>query len=169
MTATEVLARLQQMMEMFAPTLGRLQADLLDPLIQTTYRILGRNGLLPPPPEGLQEADLDIEYTGPIPRAQKNERAQSISMWVGELAGLAQVIPQILDIVDDDAVARQLGFDRGVPAKLMRDEKEVAGLREQRAQAQEEARQMEMLQNAGAAAKDLGQGAKAMDESETMQ
>ena len=169
MTATEVLARLQQMMEMFAPTLGRLQADLLDPLIQTTYRILGRNGLLPPPPEGLQEADLDIEYTGPIPRAQKNERAQSISMWVGELAGLAQVIPQILDIVDDDAVARQLGFDRGVPAKLMRDEEEVAALREQRAQAQEEARQMEMLQQAGTAAKDIGQGAQAMDEAEMMQ
>jgi hypothetical protein len=164
-----VLARLQQMMEMFAPTLGRLQADLLDPLIQTTYRILGRNGGLPLPPEGLQEADLDIEYTGPIPRAQKNERAQSTSMWIGELAGLAAVIPQILDVVDDDAVARALGFDRGVPAKLMRTEEEVAQLRQERAEAQQAQQQMELLQGAGKAAKDLGQGAAAMDESETMQ
>ena len=169
MTATEVLARLQQMMEMFAPTLGRLQADLLDPMIQTTYQILGRNGMLPPPPEGLQEADLDIEYTGPIPRAQKNERAQSISMWIGELAGLAQIIPEIMDVVDNDAVARSLGYDRGVPAKLMNTEAEVQELRQARAEAQQAQQQMELLQGAGKAAKDIGQGAQAMDEAEMVQ
>ena len=164
MTATEVLARLQQMMEMFAPTLGRLQADLLDPLIQLTYQTLGRAGQLPPPPEGLGEADLDIEYTGPIPRAQKNERAQSLSMWFGELAGYAQIVPEVLDVIDTDAIARGLGYDRGVPAKMMRTEDEVRQIREQRAQQQEEMRQMEMLQQAGKTMKDMG-----VNEEETLQ
>ena len=169
MTATEVLARLQQMMEMFAPTLGRLQADLLDPLIQTTYSILGRTGQLPKPPEGLLNADLDIEYTGPIPRAQKNERAQSISMWIGELAQLAQIIPQIIDVADDDAIARGLGYDRGVPAKMMRTEGEVKAIRTERAEAQQKQQEMELLQGAGKAAKDLAQGINTMDEGATIQ
>jgi hypothetical protein len=164
MTATEVMARLQQMMEMFAPTLGRLQADLLDPLITLTFQVLGRNGRLPAPPEGLIEADLDIEYTGPIPRAQKNERAQSISLWISELAGLGQIVPAILDVPDTDAIARELGFDRGVPAKLMNTEQEVVDIRNKRAEQQEEMRQLEMLKQASSAAKDLG-----VNEGETLQ
>jgi hypothetical protein len=171
MTATEVLARLQQMMEMFAPTLGRLQADLLDPLIKLTYSTLGRTGQLPLPPEGLEMVDLDIEYTGPIPRAQKNERAQSMSLWIGELANLDALAPglNMIDTVDSDALARELGFDRGVPAKLMRTVEEVVQIRQQRAEAQQAAQEMEMLKQAGSAMKDIGQGQQAMDESETVQ
>jgi hypothetical protein len=158
MTATEVMARLQQMMEMFAPTLGRLQADLLDPLIQLTYSTLGRNNMLPPPPEGLSGADLDVEYIGPIPRAQKNERAQSTSMWIGELANLDALAPQLamLDTVDADAVARGLGYDRGVPAKMMRTVDEVQEIRAARAEQMEQQRQMEMLQQAGKTMNDMG-------------
>jgi hypothetical protein len=169
MTATEVMVRYERMQRQFAPTLGRLQADLLDPLIEITYRTLGRAGQLPPPPEGLEAADLDIEYTGPIPRAQKNEQAQNISLWVNEVAGLSQLVPEFVDIIDTDAVARELGFDRGVPAKLMRNEKEVAEIRQQRAQAQEQAQQMAMLEQAGSAMKGIGEGAAAMDEQETVQ
>ena len=123
---------------------------------------------MPVPPEGMQEADLDIEYVGPIPRAQKNERAQSISMWIGELANLDAMAPQMamLDTVDTDAVARGLGYDRGVPAKMMRTEDEVVEIRTARQQAAEEARQMEMLQQAGKTMKDMG---IAGEEGETVQ
>jgi len=169
MTATEVLARLDRQQRQFAPTLGRLEYDLLDPLIEWTYDALARNNLLPPPPEGLALADLDIEYTGPIPRSMKNEEAQGTSLWVGELAGLAQVIPEILDVVDNDKLARGLGFARGVPATYMRDEDEVAAMRQQRAEQQQAAEQMAMLEQAGKAMKDVGAGAQAMEEGETVQ
>lgn len=162
MTATEVMVRYERMQRQFAPTLGRLQADLLDPLIEMTYRTLERNGQLPAPPQNLSDQLLDIEYTGPIPRAQKNEQAQAVSLWMGELAGLAQMMPDILDIVDTDRTARELGMDRGVPAKLMRDEKEVKDIRMQRQQAQEAAQQLAMLQGAGDAMKSLGEGEDAM-------
>jgi hypothetical protein len=168
MTAYETAVRLQLMMELFAPTLGRLQADLLDPLVQLTYSTLGRAGRLPLPPQGLEGADLEIEYTGPIPRAQKNERGQAISTWIGEMANLDALAPglNMLDIADADAIARGLGKDRGVPFNMMRSEDEVAQIRQQRAEAQEEARQMEMLQQAGKTMKDMG---IAGEESETVQ
>jgi hypothetical protein len=169
MTATEVLARLDKQQRQFAPTLGRLEYDLLDPLIEWTYDALARNNLLPPPPEGIEQADLDIEYTGPIPRSMKNEEAQGTSLWIGELAGLAQVIPEMLDIVNTDALARGLGFARGVPATYMNEEAEVQAIRQQRAEQQAQAQQMAQLEQAGKAMKDIGQGAQAMEEGETVQ
>jgi hypothetical protein len=146
------------MLEMFAPTIGRLSSDLLDRVIMLTFNILGRAKRLPVPPPGLEEADLDIEYIGPIPRAMKNERAQGMSIWISELANLDALAPglNMLDIVNSDATARGLGFDRGVSAEMMNSDDEVLAIRQQRAEAQEEARQMEMLQQAGKTMKDMG-------------
>ena len=170
MTATEVLARLDKQQRQFAPTLGRLEADLLDPLIEWTFDSLVRNGLIEVPEE-LAEASLDIEYTGPIPRSMKNEEAQGTSMWVSELANLDAMAPglNMLDIVDTDKLARGLGYARGVPATYMRDAEEVAGLRQERMEAQQMAQQMQMLEQAGAAMKGVGEGAAAMEEGETVQ
>jgi hypothetical protein len=162
MTATEVMVRYERMQRQFAPTLGRLQADLLDPLIEMTYRTLERNGRLPAPPQNLGNQLLDIEYTGPIPRAQKNEQAQAVSLWIGELAGLAQVIPDILDVPDSDKVARELAVDRGVPVKLMRNENEVRQIRRQREEQQQAMRQFELLQGAGEAMQSIGEGEASM-------
>lgn len=163
MTATEVMVRYERMQRQFAPTLGRLQADLLDPLIELTFRTLQRNGMLPPVPEGFDNLILDIEYTGPIPRAQRNEQAQNVSVWVGELAGLSQVMPDILDVPDTDAVARELAIDRGVPAKLLKTEDEVKQVRQERAEQQQAMQQLQMAQEAGAAMQATGEGQAAME------
>lgn len=159
MTATEVMVRYERMQRQFAPTLGRLQADLLDRMIEQTYNILARAGLLPAPPAGLEEEIMDVEYTGPIPRAQRNEQAQNVSLWIGELAGLSQAIPDILDVPDTDAIARELAHDRGVPAKLMHDEKAVKQVREERnemIQAQQQIALAQQVGEAGQAINDAG-------------
>ncbi len=166
MTATEVLARLDKQQRQFAPTLGRLQADLLDPLIEWTYDALTRNGRIPPPPEGLEQADLDIEYTGPIPRSMKNEEAQGTSLWINELAGLStasEQLAEITDVVDTDSLARGLGLARGVPASYMRSEEEVTMIREARAQQQAEMAQLQQAQMAGDAMQSVADGAQAME------
>jgi hypothetical protein len=148
MTATEVLARLEKNQRQFAPTLGRMVADLLDPLINNTYEILGRNGQLPEVPEGLEEVDMDIEYIGPIPRAMKSEEAQGTALWLGEMANYAQVIPDLLDVIDTDALARGLGLARGVPASYMRSAEEVEEIRNQRQQQQAAMQQLEAAESA---------------------
>jgi hypothetical protein len=90
-------------------------------------------------------------------------------MWVNEVAALGQIVPEFVDIIDTDMVARELGYDRGVPAKLMRSEEEVAAIRQQRAEAQQQAEQMAMLEQAGKSMKTIGEGTAAMEEQETMQ
>lgn len=166
MTATEVMVRYERMQRQFASTIGRLQADFLDPMIETTYAILARNGGLPKPPEGLELEELDIEYTGPIPRAQRNEQAQNISLWASEMVGLSQAMPDILDVPDSDAVARQLANDRGVPANLLRDKRAVEQIRQQRAEQQQTMAGLEMMRQAGEAERAMGEGQDALDGAE---
>ena len=121
---------------------------MLDPLITNTYEILGRNGQLPEVPEGLEDVDMDIEYIGPIPRAMKSEEAQGTALWLGEMANYAQAIPDLLDVIDTDALARGLGLARGVPASYMRSAEEVQEIRNQRQQQQAAMQQLEAAESA---------------------
>lgn len=151
MTATEVVARMQQMMEQFAPTLGRLQTDLLDPLIENTYLILERNGRLPEMPEELKGTDFEVDYIGPIPMAQKNDLMQAITVFFGHVANFAQIKPDILDILDDEAMVREMANSGGVPARLLRDDKEVETIRQERAVKEEAMQQVAFAQQAAEA------------------
>jgi hypothetical protein len=167
MTATEVLARLDKQQRQFAPTLGRLEYDLLDPLIEWTFDALMRNKLIPDLPDALKDADIDIEYTGPIPRSMKNEEAQGTSMWLQEMAALSQQgLPDMIDIVDTDSTARGLGLARGVPAVYMRTQDEVEEIREARAAQQQQMMELQMAQQAGDSMKAAGEGQAAMDGAE---
>ena len=49
MTATEVAERVAEKMLLLAPALGRLQSDMLDPIIERVFGVLSRRGVLLPP------------------------------------------------------------------------------------------------------------------------
>jgi hypothetical protein len=167
MTATEVLARLDKQQRQFAPTLGRLEYDLLDPTIEWTFDALMRNKLVPPLPDVLKDQDIDIEYTGPIPRSMKNEEAQGTSMWLQEMTMLSQQgLPDMVDIIDTDRTARGLGLARGVPAVYMRNEDEVSDIREARQAQQQQMMELQMAQEAGKAMGEVGAGQEAMEGAE---
>lgn len=166
MTATEVQTRYELMQRLLGPTLGRLQADYLDPLVQRTFNILYRAGELGQPPQSVFNSDgeLDIIYTGPLVRAQRADIAQGVSRWVGALAELAEVQPDVLDIPDWDMLAQELGSLEGVPAKLMLDAAAIKKLRRDRKE--QESADMATARAAaeGEAAKAQGEGAKALAE-----
>jgi hypothetical protein len=163
MTATEVNVRYELMQRLLGPTLGRLQNDFLDPLIQRTFNIMFRAKALPEIPEGLDINELDIEYTGPLPRAQKSDTAGAISRWLGEMAAASEVFPEILDRVDEDGVAVELADLSGVPSKLVRSDDDVKELRSERQKQQEKAAQLAQATAGGEAAKAVGEGAQALN------
>ena len=163
MTATEVRVRYERMQKLLGPTLGRLQADFLDPLIKRTFAILQRAGQLPEQPESVSEAEMDIEYTGPLPRAQKAETAESIERWQAGIASMAQMYPEMLDIPDVDAIPRTLAELLGVPARVVRGVDEVEEIRAERQEKQAAAEAIAVSQAAGDATKAMGEGQQAMD------
>jgi hypothetical protein len=95
MTATEVIQRNEEKMRLLGPVLGRLQSELLKPLIDRVFAILLRNNMLPAAPEFLSGRDIEIEYVSPLAKAQKSTELQSIMRAVEILGSLANVAPVI--------------------------------------------------------------------------
>lgn len=155
MTATEALIRYERMQRQFAPTLGRLQTDLLEGVVMLTYHLLLRAGQLKEVPAVVANNEMDIEFTGPVARSQKNEVAQNMSIWINELGALASVIPEMLDTVDTDYVARHLGELRGVAEAAMRSQKDVAAIRQQRAEAAAREREIKNVEMATRGARNM--------------
>ena len=159
MTATEVNARMEMIQRLIGPTFGRLQNDILDPLIQRSFNIMYRAGQLPDLPEGLEISQMDIEYTGPLPRAQRMETAQAIDRWIMGLAVNAEIFPQAMDLIDIDRAELFKARLMGVPAIAMRGKAEIKKIRDDREEAAKRQQAIETVGMAGEAAEAVGKGA----------
>ena len=153
-TAREVQEKHEEKLIMLGPVLERLQDELLDPLIDRTFNMALRAGILPPPPEELQGTQLQVEYVSILAQAQRAVGLSSIDRLLDTTAALAQVKPSALDVLDEDAVVREYHDALGVPQRILKDEKVVAQERQQRAQAQQAQQSLEMAQAGAGAMKD---------------
>lgn len=137
MSATEALIRQSERMRVLGPVLGRMQTEFLAPLVNRVFRILLRAGELPALPPGLSRADLRIEYTSPVDRAQKEYEAQTLGQAMDYLAPFLAGGDRygLMDNFDPDRIARHAVELFGAPGDYLRPEDEVAALRERTAQA----------------------------------
>ncbi len=138
MTAFEIAKRIEQMQRVLGPVLGRLNSEQNKPLIINSFKKLLRAGALPPLPPILQSmgVDIEIEFVNQFARAQRLEDVTNIQTWLGQIGQMAQLKPEVLDVVNTDAVAYESGRIMGVPEEVMLDEKAVAAIRAQRAKVQ---------------------------------
>lgn len=176
MSATEANIRYELMQRLLGPTLGRLKSDLFDPLIERTVRILNRNGQFPPAPPlvAQKKAQFDIEYTGPLAKAQRSQTALAMQEWamsVTELASqLGQTSPEnaqeILATADWDAFVSELADIKGVPPSVLTNKQKRIMDKQKREAAADQAGQSAELLNQGEAAKALGEGAQAVQEAD---
>lgn len=148
MTATEVQVRYELMQRLLGPTLGRLQSEFLNPMVERSFYAMMRGNALPPMPDVLQElgGDLDIEYVGPLARSQKMDEVTGIQRMVDAIMQLAQVSPEVLDIVDVDQAGRTISDRLGAPADVMRGIEQVTEIRQQRHAQQQEQMEMDKAQ-----------------------
>jgi hypothetical protein len=147
MTATEVLQRNEEKMRLLGPVLGRLQAELLQPLISRSFALLLGSGLLPPAPEELQGQDIDIEYVSPLAKAQKLTDLQAMLRGFEILLQVGQVAP-VTDYLDGDKMVQYLVETAGLPARVIKSTEEVEQVRrqQQEAQARQQALEQQMVQ-----------------------
>jgi hypothetical protein len=126
-----------------------------------------RAGVLPEMPLELQEAlsdnsqEFDIEFLGPLARAQKSSDVISTGRWLDSFIGLAQLKPDIIDNVNTDFIPRNNARLLGVPSEALNSKEDVEASRQARAKAQEEERDRIIeLQQAEVAAKAAGATAR---------
>jgi hypothetical protein len=168
MTATEVQERIAEKMIMLGPVIGRLQSEMLDPIITRTFGILLRRGILLPPPQVLEGKELVVEYVSPLALAQRREAVTSVSSLLQLTGGVAQFVPEVVDKIDADKVIDEAAEIFGVSPEIIRDGKQVATIRQQRAEAQQEQEQLAMAREAVSANKELTEGERNEAEAEQL-
>ena len=163
MTATEVIQRNEEKMRLLGPVLGRLQSELLKPLIDRTFNIILRNNLFPPAPEFLAGKDIEIEYVSPLAKAQKSTELSSIMRAIEILGSLSNVAP-VFDHINMDKLVRHLAEIVGVPQKILKPQNQLNAERQQAEAQQEQMQQMQQLQQVAEAGGKIAPLAKALPE-----
>ena len=166
MTATEVVQRTEEKMRLLGPVLGRLQAELLQPLIGRCFAILSRQKAFAAAPPMLREGNIDIEYVSPLAKAQRTGDIQGILQMIEFLMPLMQLDQGVADYLDMDGLARHIIKVTGTPAAVVRGEGEVAGIRENRAAAMQAEQELMAAQQVASAAGDAAPALRAVDETE---
>ncbi len=156
MTATEVAERHEEKMLMLGPVLERLQDELLDPLIETTFHMMVQAKILPPPPPELQGQQLSVELVSMLAQAQRAVTTNGIDRFTQSLAAVAQFKPQVLDKFDADRWADEYSDALGVNPDLIVPEETVQAMREQRAKAQAAAQKQAQIAQMADTAQKLG-------------
>jgi hypothetical protein len=158
MTATEVVQRNTEKLRILAPVMGRLQSELLQPMIIRIFNIMLRNGLFPEAPEILLNQEVDVEYVSPMALAQKGEELNSIVKGLELFGNISQLAPSTLDYIHPSGLIKNLIKILGLPATMIRSDAEVQQIAEEKAEAQQqqiqeqqEMAQSEMARNAAPA------------------
>lgn len=155
MTATEVMERAKEKAILLAPTVGRQYSEYHSPLIDREIALMARMGKLPGPiPRAILEAGAEYQtrYESPMTRSQRAEEASGGMRVLDTAISIAANTqnPEALDHFNFDKMLPDLADIHGVPAAWLRDPKEVAEMRQQRAQAAE--RETQIREAPGAAA-----------------
>ena len=148
MTATEVAERHEEKLLMLGPVLERLHNELLDPLIDNTFNRMIEAGLVPPAPEELQGMELNVEFVSMLAQAQRAIGTNSVDRYTNTMGMIAQMKPDVLDKFDSDKWANAYAQMLGIDPELIVPDRQVARIRQERAQAQQQMAQKEAQQQA---------------------
>ena len=163
MTATEVVQRNEEKMRLLGPVLGRLQSELLRPLIDRTFAILLRKKIFRPAPQFLSGQDIQIEYVSPLAKAQRSSELQSVMRAIEIFGSLSKISP-VFDHIDIDALVTYLADIVGVPAKVLNSQAQVNAIRQKKQQEMMQQQQMQQMQQIAQAGGAVAPLAKALPE-----
>ena len=121
MTATEVLERKAEMARLLGATFGRLQSELLAPLIDRGLAILRRRREIPP--VRIDGRTIALSYASPLAREQMHRDIETVAGWADLVSRLG---PAGMAAVDAPRAARWAGRALGVPSALMTPEPDAA-------------------------------------------
>jgi hypothetical protein len=156
-TAREIDERHEEKLLALGPVLEQLNQDLLDPLIDNTFTIMDRQGLIPEPPEEIAGQELEVQYISVMAQAQKLADVSKIEKLTGFVGQLAALEPEALDKLSTDVIIDKYAEMIGIEPALIKTEEMVEELRQARLEAQQ---QQANMQNIGAtvdAAKNLSE------------
>ena len=137
-TATEIAERQADLSRRMGASFGRLQAELVQPVLQRVVYILKKQGRIEIPTVNGRE--IKVRAVSPLAQAQANQDISVVARYL-ELIGNGFGPEMLQLLIDGEQTAIYLARKFGVPESLIRDE-------EQRRQIAEAAQQMAQQQMA---------------------
>ena len=167
MTATEVSERHEEKMLMLGPVLDRLNSEMLGPLISLVFeRLVSMTkvdpatgelvGVLPELPDELQGVELNVDFISILAQSQKAVTTNAIDRFTNSLGVIAGMKPEVLDKLDADHWADVYADSLGIDSRLIVPGKQVALIRQQRAEQLAQQQRAEQAAQAASAMKDVG-------------
>lgn len=143
-TATEIAERMADLSRRIGSAFGRLQAELVQPVLQRVVYILKKQGRIEIPTVNGRE--VKIKSISPLAQAQSNEDISSIARFLQLVGGAFG--PEMLNIlIDGEEVAVHLAKKFGVPDALVRDKAQrqemVAMMQQQMLEQQQQQQQQQ--------------------------
>lgn len=158
-TAREVEERSEEKIVQMGPTVGRMEDEVIERLIEIAAGVVHRAGLMPEPPPEVVGAEWKVVHISTLARKQRFLATAAAQQLIEFAAGIEGIRPGAFDTIDEDEAIRFFAGNAGAWPKLLRSKEDVAAMREERArQAQEQAMlaQAQAAKAGASAAKDLG-------------
>ena len=155
MSATEVAERMADLSRQIGAAFGRLQAELVNPVLQRVMFILKKQGRIKIPVVNGRE--IKIRSSSPLAQAQQQQDVATLDRFLGLIQ--ARVGPQLLNIlIKQDEAAKFIAKKLGVPEELIRSQEEMqAAVQQMQQVAQSQAQQGQPIN-----AQDVQKGLKAV-------
>ena len=140
-SATEVAERMADLSRKIGSAFGRLQSEMVQPLLQRVVYILQKQGRIEMPTVNGRE--VKIRSVSPLAQAQSNQDIVSLNRFLQTVSG--SFGPEILNIlISSEETALYLAKKFGVPDKLIRDADERQQLVQMAQQMQQQQQQGEL-------------------------
>jgi hypothetical protein len=158
-SATEIDARREEKLVHLASVLERFYNEGLDPALKRVFGIMQRSGLLPDPPEELDEAAIEVNYISVLTDAQRASGTITIERFLQFIGNISGVYPEATRVPDVEELIRSYATGIGIKPKGLKSKEDVA------AAAEAENAQAELAQSAQVG-NDLAAGAKVLSETD---
>lgn len=156
-TAYEIAKKVQEKEFILGSVLQNFEDELLDPLIDRTFPIMLRRGIVPEIPSEIQGHSIKVEYISILAQARKMIGTAGIEDVCTFAGNLAQIKSDVIDKINlDEAIDIYAGM-RGTPAKLLNSDEFVKSIREAREEAAKAEQDKIDIQNTIQGAKDLSE------------
>ncbi len=128
MSATEVAERQADLSRQIGAAFGRLQAELVTPVLQRVVYILKKQGRIKIPKVNGRE--IKVTSSSPLAQAQYQQDVATVDRFLAMIQG--RVGPELTNlIVDQMKVAKYVAKKLGVPEELVRSEEEMQAAAQQ--------------------------------------
>ena len=147
MTATQVVEMANEKGILLSPTIAGQQSGYLGPTIDRELDVMAEEGMLPPMPPQLIEANgsYEVVYTSPFSKAARSQEVAGLMRSVETTLQVVQITqdPAPLDHYNWDIIIPAVSDIQSVPSDWMNSPRSVAFIRKQRAEAQQRQEQIQ--------------------------